>query len=141
MLDTPTPSRVVQRHRIKWPQTKQHKLWQQFDEDTSGIINATAKGDVEGRLKSLTTIITSFGAERFGVEELKSSKSTYTNNRRADKIQQLRKELRALAKQFKTAAEDEKPPLAELRHTIRKKLTTLRRAEWHRRRRTERARK
>ncbi|KAK0135126.1 hypothetical protein N1851_029059 [Merluccius polli] len=141
VLDTPTPSRVVQYHRIKWPQANQHKLWQQFDEDTSGIINATAKGDAEGRLKSLTTIITSFGAERFGVEEPKSSKPTYTNNRRADKIHQLRKELRSLAKQFKTAAEAEKPPLAELRHTIRKKLTTLRRAEWHRRRRTERARK
>lgn len=40
-----------------------------------------------------------------------------------------------LAKQFKGAAE------AELRHTIRKKIMTLRRAEWHRRRRTERARK
>ncbi|KAI4900304.1 hypothetical protein NFI96_010574, partial [Prochilodus magdalenae] len=37
--------------------------------------------------------------------------------------------------------EEEKPPLAELRYTIRKKLKTLRRAEWHRRRRMERARK
>ncbi|XP_049324773.1 uncharacterized protein LOC125789951 [Astyanax mexicanus] len=139
--NTPNPSRVVQNHQIKWPQAKQHGLWQQFDEDTSRIINSAAKGDVEGRLKYMTTIITSFGAERFGVEEPKSSKPTFSNNRRADKIRELRKELRMLAKQFKLAAEEEKPPLAELRHTIRKKLKSLRRAEWHRRRRMERARR
>ncbi|XP_048863711.1 uncharacterized protein LOC125738598 [Brienomyrus brachyistius] len=138
---TPTPSRVVQNHRIKWPQAKQHGLWQQFDDDTSRIVNSTAKGGVESRLKYLTTIITSFGAERFGVEQAKSSKPTYINNRRADKVHHLRKELRTLAKQFKVADEEEKPPLAELRHTIRKQLKTLRRAEWHRRRRVERARK
>ena len=33
------------------------------------------------------------------------------------------------------------PPLAELQTILRKKLLTLRRAEWHRRRRKERARK
>lgn len=46
-----------------------------------------------------------------------------------------------LAKQFKIAGEEEKPPLAELRHTTRKRLTTLRRVEWHIRWRIERARK
>ncbi|XP_053183947.1 LOW QUALITY PROTEIN: uncharacterized protein LOC128367182 [Scomber japonicus] len=137
----PTPSKVVQQHRIKWPPAKQHRLWQQFDEDASRIISATAKGDVEGRLRNLTTIITSFAVERFGVEEPKTSKSTYTKNRRAEEIHQLRKELRKLTKQFKAADEEEKPPLAELQHTIRKRLMTLRRAEWHRRRRIERARK
>lgn len=50
VLNTPNLSEVVQYHRIKWAQAKQHKLWQRFDEDTSGIINKTAKGDAEGRL-------------------------------------------------------------------------------------------
>lgn len=57
------------------------------------------------------------------------------------KISQLRKELRLLGRQFKQAREEEKAGLAELRNILRKKLTTLRRAEWHRRRGRERARK
>lgn len=56
-------------------------------------------------------------------------------------ISQLKSELRLLRRQFKKAREEEKAGLAELRHTLRKRLTTLRRAEWHRRRRKERARK
>lgn len=45
------------------------------------------------------------------------------------------------ARGLKKASEEEKPPLAELRNIIRKKLMTLRRAECHRRRSRERARK
>lgn len=66
------------------PQAKQHRLWQQFDDDTSKFITSKAKESVE--LQYLTTIITSFRAERFGVKEPKSSKPSYTNNQRADKI-------------------------------------------------------
>lgn len=39
------------------------------------------------------------------------------------------------------ASEDEKQPLAERHDILRKELLTFRRAEWHRRRRKERARK
>lgn len=56
-------------------------------------------------------------------------------------ISQLKSELRLLGRQFKKAREEEKAGLAELRHTLRKRLTTLWRAEWHRRRGKERARK
>lgn len=138
---SPIISRVSQQLQIKWPPAKQHKLWQQFDEDTARIINATTKGGIEGRIQNLTSIITSFATERFGVGEPKSSKPTYTKNRREDKIEQFRKELRMLTKQFKAAAEEDKPLLAEIRYTIRKKLMTLRRTKWHRRRRIERARR
>lgn len=89
----------------------------------------------------MTTIFVSFAAQRFGVEEHKKTRFTYNMNRRAEKIHQLRQELRMMARQFKAATEEEKPPLAELRNIIRKKLMTLHRAERHRRRRMERARK
>ncbi|KAL7850072.1 hypothetical protein SRHO_G00194210 [Serrasalmus rhombeus] len=59
-------------------------------------------------------------------------------NNRANKIHQLRQELKSLRRRFK---EEERGPLAELRNILCKKLMTLRRAEWHRRRRKERARK
>lgn len=56
----------------------------------------------------------------------------YTKNQRAVKIHNIRKEVRALKKQHKAAGEEECARLAELR---------LCRAEQHRRRRRERARK
>lgn len=43
--------------------------------------------------------------------------------------------------QDKKAREEEKVGLADLRHIFRKKLTSLRQAEWHRKRGKERARK
>lgn len=46
-----------------------------------------------------------------------------------------------MKRQFKGATEDMKPGLAELRGILRKKLLTLRRAEWHRRRAKERAKR
>ncbi|XP_077380867.1 uncharacterized protein LOC144020874 [Festucalex cinctus] len=140
--ESPNPSRVVPQQRIKWPPANRLSEWRQFDEDVCKIIQATAKGDVDSRLQAMTTIIVSFGSERFGWTEYVNTKTTsYTMNRRATKIHQLRQELRTLKKQFKRATEEEKQPLAELHNILRKKLTTLRRAEWHRRRGRERARK
>lgn len=130
----PTLSRVVQQRRIKWPAVSQHSVWVHFDHDASEIISATAKGDADRHLKTMTTIIVSYSAERFGLEDSKASRPTYGMNRRAEKICQLRQELRALTKQFKVATEEEKHPLTELWTIIRKKLLTLRRTEWHRRR-------
>lgn len=46
-----------------------------------------------------------------------------------------------MRRRFKEAREEERGPLAEFHAILRKKLMTLRRAEWHRRRRKERARK
>ncbi|XP_057679566.1 uncharacterized protein LOC130908003 [Corythoichthys intestinalis] len=140
--ESPNPSRVVPQQRIKWPPASRRSEWLQFDEDVSTIIQATAKGDVDCRLQAMSTIIVSYGSERFGRMEKGNTEATpYTMNRRATKIHQLRQELRTLKKQFKIAAEKDKPPLEELRNILRKKLTTLRRAEWHRRRGRERARK
>ncbi|XP_028292553.1 uncharacterized protein LOC114455485 [Gouania willdenowi] len=89
----------------------------------------------------MTTIIISLAVEKFGLAEKRTVKHPYIMNNRASKIHQLRQELKRLKQQFKAASEEEKEPLAELRSIIRKRLMTLRRAEWHRRRRKERSRK
>lgn len=44
------------------------------------------------------------------MEEREISKATYSKNRKADRIHQLHKELRMLAKQLKVAADEEKAP-------------------------------
>lgn len=115
--------------------------WQKFDEDVDKVLEATAKGDVDRRLRTMTTIIVSMAEERLGVEEEMAVKQPYFKSQRAVKIHNIRKELKALKKQHKAASAEERSPLTELRLMLRKKLLTLRRAEQHRRQRTERARK
>lgn len=105
------------------------------------MLETMAKGDVERRLQAMTTIIVSMAAERFGVEEERGARQPYSMNQRAVKIHNIRTELKALTKQYKVARQEERAPLAELRTVLRKRLLTLRRAEYHRRRRRERAQK
>lgn len=45
--------------------------WLQFDQDVYSIIQATAKGEVDSRLLTMTTIIVSYPSERFGQTERK----------------------------------------------------------------------
>ena len=111
-ISSPAPSKVVQKLRIKWPPANQYKVWHEFDEDLTRIIESTAKGDVDRRLQTMTTIIVTYGSERFGVEEVKTIRLNFIMNRRAEKILQLRQELRSLARQCKAATDEEKLPLA-----------------------------
>lgn len=105
----------------------------QFDKDVSNIIQATAKGDVDSRLTTMTTIILSYALERFGQVDKGKSKSTfYTMNRRATRIHQLCQEHCTLKKHYKVLLDEEKKSMEELRDILRKKLMTLCRAEWHR---------
>ncbi len=127
--------------RIQWPKSSKRVEWQQFDEDVSQVLEVTAKGDVDHRLRTMTTLIVNIAAERFGTEVAKPAPSAYAPSHRARKITCLREELRLLKRQYKSAGEVERAGLADLRAILRKQLFTLRRAEFHRRRRKERARK
>lgn len=127
--------------RVKWPPASKASEWQKFDDDLEGILEATMKGGADRKLQTMATMIISIATERYGSVEKRVTTNQYSRNRRAEKITQLRKELRDLKKQFKGASEEQKPGLAELRTVLRKKLLTLRRAEWHRRRAKERAKR
>ncbi len=77
--EPPNSSRVVQQ-RIKWPPASKRSEWLQFDEDVSNISQATAKGDADSRLQTITTIIFSYALERFGqVEKGKTKSTSYTS--------------------------------------------------------------
>ncbi|KAL3972927.1 tetraspanin-7 [Sarotherodon galilaeus] len=141
VMHAPEAHKSSEHRRVKWLQASKEKEWLQFDKDIDTILQATAKGQVEQGLTTMTTMIVSLAVERFGQEEKWTAKPLYTLNNRANKIHQLRQELKSLRQQFKAASEKERGPLAELRSIIRKRLMTLRRAEWHRRRRKERARR
>lgn len=129
------------RLRIQWLQSSKRTEWRQFDEDVDRILEVTAKGDIDHQLQTMTTLIVNIATERFGTEAPKPTPSAYAPNHRARKIQSLREELKLLGRLYKTAGEVERAGLADLRAILRKQLVTLRRAEFHRRRRKDRARK
>ncbi|XP_053332775.1 uncharacterized protein LOC128506382 [Clarias gariepinus] len=129
------------RRRIKWPAATMTSLWKQFDDDVDQMLEITTKGEADRKLQVMTTIIVSIAAERFGEEEKRSSGTSYIKNQRAAKIHDIRKEMKALKSQYKGAGEEGRIGLAQLMCILRKKIRVLRRAEWHRRRRRERARR
>ncbi|KAL7846889.1 hypothetical protein SRHO_G00218690 [Serrasalmus rhombeus] len=107
-------------------------------------LEVTAKGDVDQTLWTMSNFIMSIASNRFGIKEQHATKTTTAApipNRREAKIVQLRQELRTLRSQYKKASEQEKVSFAELRGVVQERLTTLRRAEWHRKKGKERARK
>nr|XP_055028991.1 uncharacterized protein LOC129418090 [Misgurnus anguillicaudatus]XP_055035306.1 uncharacterized protein LOC129423146 [Misgurnus anguillicaudatus] len=135
-----TPSKPSEHRRVLWPAANKEAEWQQFDEDVEATLEASCRGEVDQRLQLMSTLIITIGAERFGIKVPKAQ-NIARPNRRETKISQLRKELKALNRQYKRASEEEKPALTELRDILRQKLISLRRAERHRRRGRERARK
>nr|XP_057943465.1 uncharacterized protein LOC131138512 [Doryrhamphus excisus] len=134
------PSKPSEHRRVLWPSANKETEWRQFDEDVDATLESSCRGEVDQRLQLMSTVIISIGAERFGTKQPKTQ-NIARPNRRETKMSQLRKELKALRHQYKSASEEERPALAELRDILRQKLISLRRAEWHRRRGRERARK
>lgn len=133
-------SRKPEQRRVKWPAANE-KDWHQFDEDLDTILESTCKGNVEQKLHTMCTLTMGIGAVRFGVTEKRGTTIPSLPNQREVKISQLRQDLRSLKRQYKAAKEEERMALAELREVVRRRLTTLRQAEWHRKKGKERDRK
>lgn len=123
--------RHSEHRRVMWPAANKEREWLQFDEDLDQVLDVTAKGGVDQKVRTMATMIISIGAERFGITEQQPTRGRGEPNRREVKISQRWQEFRLLGLQFKQAREKEKAGLTGLRSILRKKLTTLRRAEWH----------
>ncbi|KAI8506911.1 hypothetical protein Bbelb_153500 [Branchiostoma belcheri] len=132
--------RMAEQQRVKWPASSS-KEWSQFDQDVDKILESVSRGSVDQKLRSMGTIIMSMGVERFGAKQRGKARDPVKPNRREAKIRQHRQELKSLRRRFKVSTGEERAALAELTHSLRGKIRTLRRAEYHRRRGRERARK
>lgn len=66
---------------------------------------------MDSRIKMMTTIITSLRSERSGCIEPRQPKTPYTVNRRANRINALRREIRLFKKLFKRARIEGYQPL------------------------------
>ncbi|XP_024908577.1 uncharacterized protein LOC112486376 [Cynoglossus semilaevis] len=133
------PCRIVQHKQIEWPSANSQTVWAQFDTDVSQILETTAKREVDKCLETMTPSLSAMQQRGLATVRAGTPRPATTTNHRATQIHKLCQELWSLRKQYKVASEEEKQPLADLRNILRKKLMTLCWAEWHCRRRKERA--
>ncbi|XP_038159099.1 uncharacterized protein LOC119796966 [Cyprinodon tularosa] len=128
--------------RIKWPKMNSNKEWQQLDEDLCKILETALVGAAEQKMATMTAIIYNVAKERFGVEDRKTSTPNVRQpNRREKEMQSLRREIKALSRQFKNATEGEKEGIRDLTSGLREQLRRLRRAEQTRKQRKKKGAK
>ena len=138
----PSQSSENTKCKIKWPNRNETEKWRSLDDQLANILDVTMKGDIDTKLRTMTTVIYNLSKDQFGVKQPRCrNDQPETQSRRQITITNIRKDIKNLTKQFKRAQEHEKPALAELRALNRGKLRCLRRAENHRRHRKERKRK
>lgn len=113
----------LEKVQIKWAQACKKTVWEQFDENAYKVLEASAKGSKKKAI----------GNDHH--DHQLSTQTPYIKNHRAVKIHNIRQELKPLKKQHKDASEEQHSTLLELRVILRKRLMTLRRAQWHQRRR------
>ena len=129
----------VRKERVNWPTAAARKEWEMFDRDVDQVLEAASAGDVGKKLKAMSSIIWSMGADRFGKKELKRRVDIQPQeNRRLKEIAVLRGDLRRLKRAFREASADERPAITEIRDNLRERIKILRRAECHRRDRKRR---
>ncbi|KAK7912981.1 hypothetical protein WMY93_013192 [Mugilogobius chulae] len=118
--------------QILWPQSCQKGEWEVIDKDLSSLLQ-NLKGDVERRLEKMGEIVYTYGKERFGVRNKKPKSNEgqcpCRKSRRQVEIDKLVKERRQLRKQWKKANNEERVGLGALQSDIKRRLSTLRRAE------------
>jgi hypothetical protein len=91
------------------------------------VLEVTIAGDLDRKVRAMSTIIYNMGGERFGYRYHKENnrlQKTPSNNRREKRIKCIRAHLRKLTKVYKIAAEEEKRGLEELRNHNRERLTS-----------------
>ncbi len=119
--------------QILWPKSCQKKDWGAIDVDLVHLLEGL-KGGVERKLEKIGEIIYSYGTESFGVKRKDHSTqkepSAHLKSRRQQEINRLVKERRCLRRQWKKATEVEREGIEVLQGDSKRRLATLRRAEW-----------
>lgn len=132
-LDLTTFAGDAWKEPVNWPAAAANKDWEMFDHDMDQVLEAVTAGDVGKKLRAMSSIIWSIGADCFGKKELKARSNTQPKeNRCLREIAILRGDLQRLKKAFCEETEDEKPALTEIRYNLRECIKILRRAECRR---------
>ncbi|CAC5424098.1 unnamed protein product [Mytilus coruscus] len=85
-LTEPTVRREMlepRKEKIKWPTSADKVIWKAFGEELENILKATLAGNVDRKLRAMTSIIYSVGKNRFGlITSEKREKTQDQSNRR-----------------------------------------------------------
>ncbi|CAC5387513.1 unnamed protein product [Mytilus coruscus] len=97
------------KEKIKWPTSADKAIWKAFNEDLENILEATLAGNVDRKMRAMTSIIYSVGKDRFGlITSGKRERTQGQSNRRQRKIKELRGDIRRLKKRNRDAYEEER---------------------------------
>lgn len=58
----PSYAKQSEHRRVLWPAANKEKEWLQFDEDLDQVLEATARGDADQKLRAMSAMIVSIGA-------------------------------------------------------------------------------
>jgi hypothetical protein len=131
---------VERKAKVNWPAMSEEKIWREFDEDITQILENTLRGTSKRKLEVMGDLMYDVARVRFGVKEQKAKPPERLPNRREVEIGRIKKELKSLKKQWRKSSLGERHGLAKLRDQLRKKMASLRRAEYQRKKRKERER-
>jgi hypothetical protein len=121
-------SDIGRKEQINWPSSTEKSVWKLFEEEVDQVLEVTLAGSAVRKLQAMSNIIYAMGKERFELVERKKHHAVYSHNRRAQKISNIRKNLKDLKKKFRTSTKEEKAALAEIREDLRTQLKSLRQA-------------
>ena len=124
---------------VKWPRASEIKEWRSIDDDLVAILGGL-RGSVERKLDQMGGLIYDYGADRFGMREINRKAKPENISRRQREIKDLVRKRRQLKKQWKKATDYEKEGINTLQNDLKMRLTSLRRAENHRKKRKSRER-
>ena len=134
------PGNIDSRPRIKWPKMCDEAAWKALDEDLTAVLEGGLRGNIESRLNSFGALAYEYCLERFGAEEKRTAERKQANRRQLQKAR-LRTELRSVKARWKQAPQEEKPGLEVLMQELRKRIQTLSKAEYERKKRREKRRR
>ena len=84
--------RIIQKDQVAPCEQQEGRM--DFNGGICEILQSSAKGDADKRLKFMTKIIYTIASERFGCVEPRQPMKNYSANRRVIRIKELMKELR-----------------------------------------------
>lgn len=121
----------IQGHRlqVKWPKSNSKKEWAKIDADLIKVLNGI-KGSVEKKLEKMGDLIYSYGAERFGANEMgkKHATSILPKSEDSNKLSDS-SEREGTGKQWKRSSQEERAGIDLLQADLKGCLGRLRRAE------------
>ena len=110
------------RERIKWPPMNSTK-WEAFDGEVDQTYEVVLCDSINRKLETMPMMIHLMGKEAFGIEPHRvKTPQQQTKSRREIKIENLRREIRTIKRQFKTCQDHEKPGLMALETICGSKL-------------------